>query len=323
MQYQVNQARSFTTASGISSWFQMQLDITEQIFDYAKANGVYLIVHNGDLFEDKNRINVKLYNKVWEFFKEKSKEGFVIYFNTGNHDLYSMKGEGSLKPFSDIVNVVNKPKDIAFNTRYKIRIIPYNQLNGNLQVDNNYYNILFTHENIDVLTTSPLDIKIETPNKSQIFKEWDLVLNGHIHKPQEYKNIINIGSPCIQDWGESGENKRFIHFKDKDIINILTRCPQFHTLDSLTPRIISKIKDDNYNYYRIDISSSEVSNPIFEKFNVSYRIVKTENKVLRLKESINPEEELLEYINIKNESLDKNTLLKIGKSILERKELHV
>ena len=64
---------------------QTQADITHSIFTYAKNNGVYTIIINGDFFETKNYISSSLYNFMWEIFKGYSYE-FNIILNTGNQN---------------------------------------------------------------------------------------------------------------------------------------------------------------------------------------------------------------------------------------------
>lgn len=311
IQFYKNQAKSRIVKSSLGSWFENQVDIIKQVFNWAELRGIDVVIHNGDLFEEKNRIPQDLYNAVWDIFKFYSKD-FNIIFNTGNHDILTFSGKSSLKPFSDIVTVVDKPRDFEFGNDL-IRIIPYGQVSQNLGVPCGYDKcILFTHEDISGLKYGSTNMEVSNQLKYQIFSDWDIVFNGHIHKPQELNNIINIGSPMIQDWGEADEVKRFIVYNG-NIEFIDTKYPRFFSVES-----IDGVKeDDDYNYYRVNISPESLSAPIFKKFNVSSNITKRRDRIIRLKEDLDENEEIQEYVNLQNTGLDKGKLTKLGREIIK------
>jgi len=59
-----NPSKSYITDWGYSSWLIEQLRIVDQILDFAKEYNIQYVIHNGDLFEEKNRIPQDLYNTV-------------------------------------------------------------------------------------------------------------------------------------------------------------------------------------------------------------------------------------------------------------------
>ena len=310
-----NISKSYIKSNGISSWFDTQVQIVNDIFDFAKENGINTIIHNGDLLEEKSRIPQDLYNAVWELFRNYSKD-FRIIFNSGNHDLLTLSRQSSLKPFSDIVEVVVQPKDFKFEDTF-IRIIPFGMVGDNLDATSlNYkHKILFLHEDIDSLIYGYNDFKSKSRLKMEYLSSWDIVFNGHIHKPQDIGNIINIGSPMLQDWGEAEEVKRFIIFDKGKITHIKTKCPKFIEVQSISD--IHSIKEDNYNYYRINVNSSELSNPIFKKYNVTYKLSKNKEKVARMESTLSEEDKLKWYIKEKGGHLDLDKLLQIGINLTE------
>lgn len=320
IQFYRNSSKSYILSNGMTSWFKTQLDITKEIFEYAIENSVHEIIFNGDLFEQKNNINVSIYNEVWNLFKEYSDRLF-IKLNTGNHDIHTFNRSSSLKPFTDIAHVISKPYDYIIYPNTYVRILPYGMIEDNLKLpDEKDYDcyILFTHENIAGLELGPTDYESGSLLKPQIFGDWDFVFNGHIHRPQCINNIINIGSPMIQDWGEANETKRFIHFENGEIVSIPTNCPKFLTVDSITDKVISKIEKNDYDFFRIDISPDELNNPIFEKYNVFPNIVKSRDSTMRLGKVENEEEEIEKYVEMFNISLNKDKLVEIGKQIIKR-----
>lgn len=323
MQFYKNPRKSYLRPDGISSWTYEQMKILDQIVKYAHEHQVRDIFHNGDLFQEKNRIPQDLYNGIWSIFRDLNRQGFRITLNTGNHDMYLHTNDSSLKPFTDICKIITAPEDMVFG-RTQIRIIPWSMTQENLQpLPKDEYkldtHILLTHEEIAGLKVGPLDYELGSKLKSQIFGDWDIVFNGHVHKPQEYKNIINIGSPMVQDWGEAGEEKRFIHYKNGEVKSIPTDCPKFIYVDGLSERIMKKVRGDFRNYYKIDIDSEEIDVDIFKKFNVVPNITKSKKREVRMKPAISKIDELREYIRLAGTpaKLDRTKLLAIGKKLLE------
>jgi DNA repair exonuclease SbcCD nuclease subunit len=212
--------------------------------------------------------------------------------------------------------VVTSPSNFYNDDTY-IRILPYGQVENNLAIPKGYEKnkILFTHEDISGLTYGSNQIESGTPLKYQIFGDWDIVFNGHIHKHQKVYNICNIGSPMIQDWGEAGEKKYFIVYDRGSISKIEIDCPQFISYNSIQNFLDIPLDSSEFsnNFYRIDIYPHEASDPIFKNYNVTYNICKSEKREIKLSETLTPEQELTEYIKINNEGeLDFNKLLRIG-----------
>jgi len=303
----------------ITSWIRSQVEILHQIFSYASLNSIETIVFNGDLFEEKNRIDQAVYNLVWELFREYTEQGFRMIMNSGNHDLFAFSRNSSLKPFSSMVDVITVPTNLdVYPTEFKF--IPYGMLEGNVDINSEFkYHVLFTHADIADLQYGKISKQSSSIIKPDIFNSWDLVMNGHIHRPQECGNIINIGSPMIQDWGESDEVKRFIHFSNGTCKSIPINCPNFYQLAGLSPRIIKSMEANDRDFFRVDISAEELSNPIFQKYNVSPHVVKRTKRELRLLDSGTDEDDIKRYLEIVDTNLDKGVLENIGREIIDEK----
>lgn len=307
------------------SWFQQQLDIVEHdIFGYAKKNNVDTVFFGGDLFEDKNRISQNVYNDVWDLFEKLSKD-FRIILNIGNHDIYNIKFDSSLKPFSNIVEVVSYPKDFEIGNSL-MRVIPFGLADGDslkLPADKKYDRVmLLTHEDISGLKWSAYNkaFLTSTPLKREIFGDWDIVFNGHIHYPQDLKNIVNIGSCMRHDFGEADDKKRFIHYKDGKIKSIDIECPNFYTFDGLNDKIKRLMLADDINFYRVNADSSMLGDEVFQKFNVFVGIVKNEEREVRLQEAENDDEILQKYIDISETTLNKDKLYSTGKELMREEK---
>jgi len=313
IQFRKNVDKSYITESGETSWTILQAGTLLDIAQYCKDNNIKVIFHTGDLFEEKTRISQDLYNYVWQLLYNLSKD-FKLVFNTGNHDMFTFSKKSSLKPFTPFMKIISEPQDIEIEDTI-FRIIPYGCVEGNLELSNNPENkhlCLMTHEDIDGLIYGAHDYQSSTRIKQSLFKKWKYVFNGHIHKPQEVKNIVNIGSPIQQSFNEEGEQKSFIHYKNGEYKRIPLNTIAFKTLES-----IEDAKNiDMFNYYRIKVSQEEVSDPIFKKYNVSPYITKTKEREIRLKVDSSDEEEIETYVDITKTNLNKEKLVKIGKELM-------
>jgi DNA repair exonuclease SbcCD nuclease subunit len=290
------------------SWLEAQLNCLEQIFEYANHNNVGIVIFNGDLFEEKNKINAQVYNRVWENFYTINRPNtmFIQFiFNTGNHDFLNYKRLSLLKPFSSEVDLIEEPWYDA-----SLYFVPYGMLTDEIVENKEGHELLFTHEEIYGLDAG---YEIKSRYKVSDFSNWGYVFNGHIHKPQQIGNVWNVGSMMQQDFGEEGQLKRFLHYKDGEVISIPIQHPCFITFEDvnvLTSDITtySAISMDEYNHYRINIDSSQLSHEIFKKWNVKPNIIKTTKKEVRLQSNLTIEDEIEKYVEISDTSLSKEKL---------------
>ena len=313
MHFYLNVNKSKPSSRSFSSWLDMQLDILNDIFNFANEKNVDFVIHNGDLFEQKNSIPQTLYNTVWDAFRKHAKDfNGTIYFNSGNHDLLTLSRESGLRPFSEVVTVVSEPLDIVTSDTV-IRIIPYGMLKGQLAVPkDDKKHFLFTHEDISGLKYGVSDFRGASPWKSHLFSDWDLVFNGHIHLPQVVDNIVNIGSPYITDWGESETQKHFIYYDGKKVNYIPTKHPKFIELN----KIPDESEINSFDFYRISVSTDELSDPIFKHYNVVPKISKKRKRTARLQRNITLDEEIVAYVEKSDTKLDNKRLESVGMEIV-------
>lgn len=310
--YQRNSSKSILLKNGRTSWLDTQINLTHRIFKYARENGINTIIVNGDIFHEKNLINTPIYNEVWDLYKQYSGD-FKIFFNTGNHDFLNLSRVSALYPFTSLLDVVQVPTNITLGNDL-VRIVPFGMLSStSLQLPEGTYEhcILCTHEDIQGFKYSSGQ-NIETSTQIESFKGWDTVFNGHIHTPQNIKNVVNIGSMMIQDWGESRDSKRFIHYKDGKIIDLHLESPDFIEIPNMEEVELEKMAQDNYNYYRIHISPEQLSNSIFNKFNVFPKVDKKRKRESRMQENISFEEKVNTYVSLQDTELNKTKLIDVA-----------
>jgi len=322
IQFRYNDARSYYLPSGITSWLDCQLKIVRDIFEYANKNSIDTIVFNGDLFHEKYKISIPLYRVVFDTFSE-CLHNFngILYMNVGNHDIYHKASFSSLFPFIEFENVIVCENARDYDGDVFFRIIPYGMVeNDNIKPpETDKFKILFIHETVAGLTLGACDYVAGSEIKPYMLSDWDIVFNGHIHKPQVYKNIVCIGSPMQQDFGESGEQKGFIVFDSEkmDWERIPTEYPRFFVIDKLDDETRERISKDRYNYYRIKVSQESAKDTIFKYHNVFPEVIGKEKKTVRLDPSGSISDEIRRYIKIKNKDLDPDRLYEIGMGVVD------
>jgi predicted phosphodiesterase len=299
-QYYNNPSKSFITDRGISSWLQTQLDITKSILNFAIEKDIDLVIHNGDLFEEKSRINVQLYNRVWDLYNEYSKKLHIV-FNTGNHDLHSITGESSLQPFSDRIWIIGKPTEIEAN----MWMYPYGYRDFPTVSKKDI--TLLIHDEIDFFCGYDSGNSIPLTNLT----DYKLVFSGHIHNQGQCQNVYSIGSIMINDFGEDRLGRRFLYVKDDEVESIPISCPGFYDLESLDD--IDKINDKDF--FRIAVSKSQMGHEIFKSYNIFPLVSKTEERKIRISSNLNEEDRVKIYIEEKNDGLDPDLLLKVGRGL--------
>lgn len=316
IQYYHNPSKSQVLSDGSYTWLDEQLRITETIFKYAIDNHISNIIFCGDFFEEKNKINVQTFNKVWSLYAKYRGMFSNFILNTGNHDFYNTNRDSSILPFASLgIQIVVKPCDFAIDGDI-VRVIPYGMASDLSLARYGNFKYLVTHENIEGLSFGGSETIRERAIPRDTLKEWGLVFNGHIHKPQNIDNIVNVGSPMIQDWGEEGDVKRFLHVDGDDFKSIEIDCPKFYTLDGISDEIVEKLYEDNRNFYRINVEAAQMSHSIFKKWNVSPHVIKTKKKVIRLTKQESVEDEVKQYVDLSDTQLDKNKLKNIGVNII-------
>ena len=179
-------------------WNNQYNFFVNEFVPYLKKNNINTIFHLGDVFDNRNSINVFIKNKVFELFDTVLKD-FNVYLIVGNHDTYfnSSIDVHSLKFFSkfDNITVIDSEQTFKFDD-VTCKMIPW--IAGDSKVNFNDCDYCFGHFNINgfkynkhsPIEESGIDITSFTCKK---------VFSGHFHL-QDTKRINNteivyIGTP--------------------------------------------------------------------------------------------------------------------------------
>lgn len=336
---------------GVHSESLEWLDNIEQYFNnffipnvtkIAKKCNIGVIIA-GDIFDNRHRIDINVMNTARKIINSilNINNDIEIFCIPGNHDLYK-KGPAN-KNLSSLVclnfdrfNVINDVTLLSLKNDLKMLLVPW---------------IGDTKEENRILKENPSDIVImhteiagaEYDNGQKIINGVNTSLttakkiySGHIHKRQESKNRIYIGSPYQTTRGDMGNKKGlyFIYlddngFHDEFIEN--NYSPEFYkiTADQILNNDYEKYL---HNYVDVIINDNELKNTKVSKFVNSVKDInfkKVEILVEHEKHECNLEEmphnisinEVIEkYINEISDisKKDKNALIKINKTYINK-----
>ena len=206
---------------------------------YCIENNIRFIVIGGDMLHGKSVIYAIAQKIMRDYIKQYADDMIEFIVIDGNHDI-SGKGEdviSALEPLDDITGV----KWIGFNDTWRwpsgecfipgkgdvpseidILFVPYSYNMSNI-IKNNKARILVSHFGLSEATVNSGMSIVSDIGIKDLQGRYDLVLLGHYHKPQEIiRDDISIyysGSLIQLDWGEKGEEKRFL-VVDTDTLDV-------------------------------------------------------------------------------------------------------
>lgn len=345
-----------------TSRLQDCLNALEWIFKTSHSENIDKIVFAGDLFHDRQKIDILTYQRTFELFQKYVAGQKSVYLLLGNHDLWHYKNTdiSSVYPLSSIegVSIIYEPSTIDIYD-FPISFLPYtNTPEASLsKIKNNSKNkVLFGHVAIDgaifnVMHNIASDVSVEHDGDMkkvgpEIFSGWDQVFLGHYHSKQELKNkqidgycVEYVGSPLQLSFGEAFQHKEIVVYDldTQDKTYIRNKFSPQHFIGS--PEQIKKYPLEN-NFIRVvveDIGSSnliDMRTDLLNNNNIGTLEIKLapkkkeQQEILDAKCILYKEDEMLsKYIEEVEKNgelkLDKDKLLKIGNLICTKGEKNV
>ena len=179
-----------------------------------EVNEGYIIVHLGDLFDNRNVIPIDLLNFGLEIVETISNiDPFHIL--VGNHDMYhKSSGEiNTIKPFKYIPNVFiyDKTTQIKFCGK-KILMMPYIESKKEmikLINENDDSDYLFCHSDLNGARMHLTSVANKNNDKIGIeqFSKFKKVFSGHIHISQRISQFTFVGSNFEMDRNDMDNQK--------------------------------------------------------------------------------------------------------------------
>jgi len=192
--------------------------------DYCYDNDIEKFVIGGDLMHSKSIIYSIAQELMFDFFEKYDELQFWVI--DGNHDL-SGKGVNAISSLRSIDALQNVEWITEGPTNWlsgdqNIVSVPYSHDIVN-QVKSNSGRILISHFGLNEgVLNSGISITSDI-SLSDLRGKYELVLLGHYHKPQEIIQsdikLYYVGSPIQLDWGEKGDEKRFL-VVDTDTLDV-------------------------------------------------------------------------------------------------------
>jgi len=316
--------------------------INEQFIPHLKKEKIKDILILGDVFDNRNSINVKISDGVYDLFSNTLKD-FNIIILVGNHDIYykTTIDVHSLKYLKHLPNirVVDKIEHIdmfGVNTLFCPWIVDYNDESVKDDLLSSTSKILFGHFDIVGFSLNKTRISSEGLT-TEVFKNFDYVFSGHYHTPSSKKigttEIIYIGNPYHTTRNDIGEHKGFIVFdfetmKYQRIVNkvslkfVEVEFPNMPDKEDIfgnivDVKVVMNKKDMVGNIVEKFVDKIEAMKPA-EKVNINMTIVDDE-KVDNI-ENVNIAsltDLMVHYVNSDNDIKNKDDVLKIVMSIYE------
>lgn len=197
--------------------------IIRRIVSLSIKYGKIPVLFCGDLFDNPKYLTNLVMNKALLWLREFYANGIEVFCIAGNHDQSEKNVLGHESPnYIDLVSLVypsfrNLNYEQVLHSGYSIHGIPYQTNNqgfdeavkkaiGNRVID--YKHILLIHRDIPgardtngrVIGDDSEFIKL-----NKYFKQFDLVLCGHIHKPQKLRsNVLMLGATHQQRVSDAG-----------------------------------------------------------------------------------------------------------------------
>jgi calcineurin-like phosphoesterase family protein len=173
-----------------------------------------IIMHLGDLFDNRNVIPINILNYGMDIVEEISKIA-PFHIIVGNHDCWSKSSDeiNTIRPFKWIPNVFiyDKTSQIEYNG-LKLCLMPYiekrleqiNLINTNKNCD-----YLFCHSDLNGCRMHLTSVGHRNSDKIDVddFKCFKRVFSAHIHIRQVSKNFEFIGSNFQMDRNDFGDQK--------------------------------------------------------------------------------------------------------------------
>ena len=227
--------------------------------DLADEHNVDLIINLGDTFDQHTvtSYDIDTASEFFKCFRYIDRPHLVL---VGNHEMinYDFNAIQLLNNINDIT-VITEPSTVDLNLvtdtkeDLKIALLPYSNYRDILLFPEGKF--LFSHLDIQGASIRG-DITLNEGVTTEVLKQkYQLVFNGHIHKPSILSNVVNVGSVTTHSFADDNKSVPQCYIFDTQTLDLQTFkptiCPLFRkvnidTLDELKDRLNSF--DNSYKY---------------------------------------------------------------------------
>jgi len=315
--------------SGLPERLHGIVNALKSMVTYCLKNDIKTIIIGGDILHGKSIIYALAQDIMLQFFNKY--DDITFWVIDGNHDL-SGKGDDAISALRSLESITNVEWVSSYPEKLEnILLVPYSTKLVD-QVKTGEADILISHFGLsEGILNSGISL-ISKISMSDLRSRYKLVLLGHYHKEQEIIedniSMYYVGSPIQLDWGEKGDNKRFlvVDTKTLEVESILTKGYQKFIELELTSKNkdevmkIAKEAQEKGHYIKL-LQTEKVDISGFEDFNV---VDKTETDVTDrgITSTMSQKEKLERYLEIKEISEnERQEYLDIGLEIIDACEV--
>ena len=232
-----------------------------------KATPDDIIIHLGDLFDNRNIIPINLMNFALDVVEEMSRI-CPLHIIVGNHDSWAKSASeiNTIRPFKYIPNVFIYDKTTKIEHQgVNLLMMPYIH-HKKEQIDeilnNKDCEYLFCHSDLNGCRMHLTSVAHKNLNKIDVkdFSSFKKVYSGHIHIVQRNKNFTFVGSNFQMDRNDMGDQKGIFVLDLEDGIEEFIPnniSPVFKKIYVKTESDVTRLSEiDDTDYIDILISNS-------------------------------------------------------------------
>jgi len=319
------------------------LDVLRWCFQTARDRNAKDVIFLGDLFHDRQKIQVIAYHNAFKIFQEF--RDLNINLLLGNHDLwfYDKWDISSVQPLGAMDNVRVIAKACTLEVAgLNVDFLPFTH--DPISVVTNHFkdksSLLCAHIAVDDATLNEMystkaEVSIENEKdmikvSKEVFKGWRKVLLGHYHCPQQLDDRVEyVGSPLQLSFNEAFQTKHVI-ILDSDTLECEYVDNTFSPKHLIIRHDEVPYTDLNNNFIQVLVEDVDSSDVIEMKKEITDfgKVQSIEFKEIKTKETKHNHGELQTKFDIANGDvleryiaavgigdLHYNTLLQIGKDI--------
>lgn len=203
--------------NNLDKWLNMmESTFYDFVIPYLKENAKEgdVLIHLGDLFDNRNSLPIIVINKVEKILKEIS-DILPLHIMVGNHDLWN-KGSNEVNSVR-LFGYMNKNIQVYEETTtlelggQKLVLMPWIERRRDMieQISVSPGDYLLCHSDLNGCQMHLNSIAHRNADKIDVeeFKGYKNVFSGHIHIRQENKNFMFIGSLYQMDRNDYGDQK--------------------------------------------------------------------------------------------------------------------
>ena len=198
----------------------------------------------GDIFDSPDVVKWECLLEVFDFFS--SIYCFDIVLMSGNHDqVFFERPHATIQVLSRHVSSIHTYPRRDTDNIWWVPALPERRFLDLTQNKDWSGQALFMHQ-----VVHQLRLNEKVPAQSAItfdhLKNFDIVFNGHLHKPQVIDNIINVGSPWQHSFAEAGQQKFMWLWHGKDRVDPILSPIADRFIEGTFQEVLTKnLKDVN------------------------------------------------------------------------------